>query len=158
MMPITDCQLMPCQSVADYNEKQIHRRAYAGLAGARERARSFRVSIAARAFEGAEGGRAFFQQARLRLLPRRSVESCPSCGGHSSPCRGALRAAPRLRDTSATKSAGAACRERSVRPGSEGVPVVMAEPHRDDRARATIAATGNNPFLPYSGRSTFLRV
>lgn len=45
-----------------------------------------------------------------------------------------------------------------VRPASEGVPVVMAEPHRDGPTHATIGATGNNPFQPYSVRSTVLRI
>jgi hypothetical protein len=45
-----------------------------------------------------------------------------------------------------------------VRPGSEGVPVVISEQHRDGRTRAAIEATCDNPFQLYSVRSTVLRI
>jgi len=45
-----------------------------------------------------------------------------------------------------------------VRPRSEGVPVAIAEQHRDDRPGVTAEATGSNPFRLYSVRSTVLRI
>lgn len=45
----------------------------------------------------------------------------------------------------------------TVRPGSEGAPMAIAEQYRDGRTRITAEAAGSNPFQPYSLRSTVLR-
>jgi len=46
----------------------------------------------------------------------------------------------------------------TVRPGSEGAPVAIADQYGDGRARIAAEATGRNPFQPYSVRSTVLRI
>jgi len=134
-MPITDRQSVPCQSVADWNEKEIHRRGCTCRSRAGECACSSCVSAATSDLSGAEAGRAFFQHARSRLLPRRSFETCSPCGGHSFACRSALRPAPLLRETSTAESAGAACRKNpcAIRVGRRARGDGGAAPRRSNR-------------------------
>lgn len=46
----------------------------------------------------------------------------------------------------------------TVRRGSDGAPVTIADQHRDGRPRIAAGTSGSNPFQPYSVRSTVLRI
>lgn len=85
-----------------------------------------------------------------RLIRPLFIASSPAekpCDQH--PC--CVRPAPQ--NTAALPAA-----KTTIRPGFDGVPLAIADQHRDEQSRPVAASAGNNPFQSYFLRSTILRI
>jgi hypothetical protein len=60
--------------------------------------------------------------------------------------------------TTPQNSAALPAARTTIRPGSDGVPVAIADQHRDGQSRAAAESTRNNLFQSYFSRSTVLRI